>query len=184
MLNSEEDLDEQERIAAGVSNPKKVAAIRAFNLSQGFPIEDPVKVLFNGAIFEAPQLNPKLFLVVSYNFNHPLSAYPPDVQTARIRQYAQHLAENNQPWVSFIGINQANLAVAITTNEVNRHGYWVQVDRTVFLHKAEPVVSIDIIATSTTPAPPDYPASPDYKNTFCAPDNIWYIRLADLRPPQ
>ena len=40
-----------------LTNEQKVAAIRDFNRRQGLPIENPNKVLFNGAIFEESQLD-------------------------------------------------------------------------------------------------------------------------------
>jgi hypothetical protein len=181
-INSEEDLLNQERIAASLSVQEKIARIRDFNQRLGLPIENPNNVLYNGALFDATHLNHNLFLVVHPNFEHPLSAYPQEVQIARITQYAFQLAEQNTPRACFIGINKepGNLWVTIHTKEVNRHRYWTFVQRTVFLHREEPITSIDIISPSNTLAPPDYPASPDYNNTFRAPADIDYECYADL----
>ena len=181
--SSEEDLIDQERIAAGLTNQEKTASIREFNQRLGLPIQKPNTVLYNGALFDATHLNPNLFLVVHPNFEHPLSDYPQEVQIARITQYAFQLAEQNAPRACFIGTNKepGNLWVSITTKEVNRHRYWTIVQRTVFLHREEPIVSIDVIAPSDTLAPPDYPTSPDYNITFRAPADIYYTRYADLR---
>ena len=113
-----------------------------------------------------------------------LSEYPQDVQYVLITEYSALLASVNHPCACFIGVpgqEPGNLTVTIHTIEVNLQGYWVLVQRTVFLHQAEPIISIDTIAPSTVPAPPDYPASPDYHNTFKAPDDIVFDQPADLR---
>jgi hypothetical protein len=167
-----------------LTNQQKVTAIRDFNLREGIPTEDPDAVLYNGALFEAPQLNQKLFLVAAYEgFNHPLSEYPQDEQYKLITEYSALLASVNRPRACFIGVpgrDPGNLKVTIHTEEVNLQGYWVTVQRTVFLHEPEPIVSIDVIAPSTVRAPPDYPASADHYNTFKAPADIIYEQPADL----
>jgi len=161
-----------------LTNEQKVAAIRDFNRRQGLPIEDPNKVLFNGAIFEESQLDFNLFLIPHYEFKHPLSSYPQVKQYELLTQYGRTLADVNDPYACFIGVpgrEPGNLSVTIDTKEVNLKGYWILVQRTVFLHQADPIVSIDIIATSNVLAIPGCP---------CPPDDIFYIRPADLWLPQ
>jgi hypothetical protein len=165
-----------------LTNQQKVAAIRDFNQRQGLPVENPANVLFNGALFEAPELNQDLFLFPFYEFEQPLSAYSREKQVFLLTKYGATLARFNRPRAVFIGVpgrEPGNLSVTIHTIEVNLKGYWTQVQRTVFLHQATrdnpPKVSLDIIATSIVPAPPDH------NNCLRAPDDIWYIRPADLR---
>jgi hypothetical protein len=61
---SEEDLIDQEIIAAGLTNQEKSASIRELNQRLGLPIQKPNTVLYNGALFDQTHLNPNLFLVV------------------------------------------------------------------------------------------------------------------------
>jgi hypothetical protein len=167
-----------------LTNQEKVAAIRVLNLRDDLPIEDPDKVLYNGAQFEASQINDKLFLITKPQFTHPLSAYPQEAQEVLIAQYAAELTEANHPRACFTGYKGSHSAITIHTKEVNLQGYWIIVQRTVFLHRAEPITSVDIIAPSTIRAPPDYPDPTDFRNTFRAPDGIYYTWPADLRPPR
>jgi hypothetical protein len=167
-----------------LTNQEKVTYIRALNLRDGLPEENPETTFYNGAQFEASQIDDRLFLVTQYRFTHPLSDYPEEEQIALVAQYAADLAEANHPRACFIGYKGNHPAITIHTKEVNLQRYWILVQRTVFLHRAEPVISCDIIAPSTVTAPPNYPVSPDYRNTFRAPDNIYYTQPPDLRPPR
>jgi hypothetical protein len=157
-----------------LTSQEKVAAIRDFNARQRLPTENINKVLYNGAFFEAPQLNQELFFLPSCNFPRPLSQYPQDEQYVILTKYGATLARVNRPRACFIGVpgqETGNLTVTIHTEEVNLQGYWTLVQRTVFLHQAAPIVSIDIIAPSTVLASPD---------CLRAPEGTEFIRPADL----
>jgi hypothetical protein len=167
-----------------LTNQEKVAHIRALNLHDGLPVENPDTTLCNGAQFEATQIDDPLFLVTQCRFTHPLSDYPEREQIALVAQHAADLFEVNHPRACFIGHKGSHPAITIHTEEVNLQRCWILVQRTVFLHRAEPVTSCDIIAPSTVNAPPNYPASPDCRNTFRAPDGVHYAQPPDLCPPR
>jgi hypothetical protein len=55
-----------------LTNQEKVACTRDLNLREGLPDETPDKDLCNGAQFEAPQIDHRLFLVAKQRFVRPI----------------------------------------------------------------------------------------------------------------
>ena len=159
---------------------QRVIAIRNFNLQLDLPTEDPNRVLYNGALFEAQQLDFNLFLLPKYVtlFTHPLSDYPQDEQHELLTLYGATLARVNHPRAYFIGVPgkiPGLLTVTLHTHKINVQGYWTFVQRTFHLHTPGPIVTYNIIDSSTVLAAPD----PDI--SLCAPEDIVYTIPAHLQ---
>ena len=156
----------------------KLEAIRQLNNRQELPAPLPNGVTYNGAIFQSRTLHRELFHTPPYGFIHPLSAYPRGERYHHLVNYANLVFRTNSPrtcfleTTCFVGTTRNypdNLSFTIHTKEVNRRGHWTLVQRTVFLFREYPIVSIDIIAPSTVSAPRNH------NNLLEAPDDINYI---------
>jgi hypothetical protein len=117
-----------------LTNQEKVTHIRALNLRDGLPEENPDTILHNGAQFEASQIDDRPFLVAQCRFTHPLSDHPEEEQIALVAQCAADLCEANHPRVCFIGRKGSHPAIIIHTKEVSLQRHWILVQRVVFLH--------------------------------------------------
>jgi hypothetical protein len=157
---------------------QKVAAIRKYNLELDLPDENPALTLYNGAIHQDSKINHQIFAFCKPDYTHPLSAYPQDEQYAHLTRYAANLARLNVPQACFVGVpgkTPGLLAVGLTSHEISAQGFWIEVHRTIFLHREVPLVSLDIIAESTVLAPAD----PD--NSLVPPHGIFYDLPLDIR---
>jgi len=155
----------------------KLQAIRHLNNRQGLPVPPPDSVIWNGALFQSRILNRVLFNTPPFGFTHPLSAYPREERYRHLLHYAELVTRTNAPRVRFIGTSHTfpdNLLFTVHTKEVNNRGYWTIVQRTVFLCREYPIVSIDIIAPSSVAAPRNH------NNLLEDPDDIDYDRPIDL----
>ena len=164
---------------SNLTNQQRVVAIQNFNVQQGLPTEDPEKALYNGALFEAQLLNYDIFLLPKCQciFAHPLSDYPQDEQYEILTRYGATLARVNHPQAFFIGVpghSPGILTVTLHTHKINVPEYWTFVQRTIHLHAPEPIVTYDVIGSSTVLAAPD----PD--NSLCVPEDIVFTIPANL----
>ena len=158
-----------------MNNEFRLASIRRLNLLQGLPPQEADATLFNGALFEVATL--ESIRLPPYNFIHPLSDYTQPEILAFIQAYGILAGQLNSPNTYSVGVldipHTNNQYVTITTREVNRAGFWCLVQRSIFLHRPEPLTSVDFIAPSNVAAAPNVPA----------PADAWYHRPADLGQP-
>jgi hypothetical protein len=95
-----------------MSNETKLASMRALNIRQGLPLQEPDDTIWNGAFFGNTNLVQDLFIVPRYTFTqHPSSDHPQAQQHQLIREYGILLARVNLPRLTSSALriyNQAN----------------------------------------------------------------------------
>jgi hypothetical protein len=153
-------------------NRTALDTIQRLNLSQGFPPQPADAALFNQGFFETPNLEP--ICLPSCHFNHPLSNHSaPEILTF-IRKHGIATGKLNSAKTGVLDVpTTCNQFVTLATREVNLAGFWCLVQRSIFLHGPEPLVTIDFVAPSAVPAADNTPA----------PAEIWFRRPADLGHP-
>jgi hypothetical protein len=156
-------------------NRTALDTVQRLNLSQGLPPQPADTALFNQGFFETPNLEP--IRLPSYHFNHPLSnCSAPEILTF-IRECGIATGKLNSPKTCSVDVldipTTRNQFVTLTTREVNLAGFWCLVQRSIFLHGPEPLVTIDFVAPSTVSAADNNPA----------PAEIWFRCPADLGHP-
>jgi hypothetical protein len=138
-------------------NRTALDTIQHLNLNQGLPTQPADAALFNQGFFETPQLEP--IRLPPYYFNLPLSNYSKPEIITFIHEHGIATGKLNSPKTYSVGVldvpTARNQFVTLTTREVNRAGFWCLVQRSIFLHGTEPLVTIDFVAPSTVLLPPD-----------------------------
>jgi hypothetical protein len=154
---------------------QRLTTIRRLNLLQGLPPQEADATLFNGALFDVATL--ESIQLPPYNFTHPLSDYTTPEIINFIQEYGILAGRLNKPKTHSIGVldipQTNNQFVTLTTREVNRAGFWCLVQRSIFLHRPQPLATVDFIAPSDAVAVANIPPPPD----------AWYRRPADLGQP-
>ena len=154
-----------------MNNENRLATIRRLNHVLGLPPQAHDSTIFNGAFFDRATLED--IRLPPYNFEHPLSDYPPAEIITHIQEHGVLAGRMNSPKTYSVGVldiqDPNNQFTTILTREVNRDGYWCLVQRSIFLHRQEPVATVDFIAPSTTLAIRGTPVPPD--TDFLRPAN-------------
>ena len=159
-----------------VDNTSRLTTIRLLNYRQNLEPQAADDTIFNGALFDAATIG--RITIPAYGFEYPLSSYPPTEIARHLKEYGKETAFQNLGIVFSIGClpkeDKCQLHITVMTREVNSAGYWCVVQRTIHMHRRDPLVSTDMVA-------PSWVLATD--NEIAPTDTAIYRRPADVGPP-
>jgi hypothetical protein len=146
--------------------------ILKINRDLGLPAQPPEETLYNQALSDLPTLEPFDLPPVQNQEDGPIirpENWP--FQEAIIPAYA-HLLNTINSHIGKCDIyyTKRRSYFTIVTTEPNKAGNWTKVCRTIFLHRTNPILSLDYISESCPPV---------RATTQEPPADVIYLRLAD-----
>jgi hypothetical protein len=132
-----------------MNNKEKLEYIRSLNICLGLPQQEPDNTLLmvNSSPFQPLTVKVQLFhSILSHTLFQLIT--PQDEQFKLIREYGILIGEANKPKTVSVGVlnpKPNRLFVTLIIREVNNAGYWILVQRTIFLFQGHPEFLLNIV---------------------------------------